>query len=235
MVNFGVTVQSNKRKNNTSDTGSDASKKSKTISIDKMLQNRLNKAKESDEKIKVRKLNAISKRKRVYVVSSSNFGKTNYEVVTTNVVSCSCPDFVKNGDKVFCKHILHVVINILNGGQFLSSLRDKYLSDNQVDELFEKNSKNIPEKYQQKNTQKAKKDFGVILQQHPDFTQQQNWMLHLKASRTAKCLSCKSDIQREKECFSVNGALTVPYDSNSAVSQKFYFCAEKICISSFRP
>ena len=78
-----------------------------------MFQNRKKAAEERKVKIKIHKFRNISQLKRVYVVSSVS-GKKNYDVTVYNFPTCTCKDFRKNGQQVFCKHILLIIINVLN-------------------------------------------------------------------------------------------------------------------------
>ena len=61
--------------------------------------------------------------------------------------------------------------------------------------------------------------------------------MHRKIKRSAKCTNsrCRKIIGVGIECVSVEGALTVPYNSFKAVNQKFYFCLNLSCISNRPP
>ena len=69
------------------------------------------------------------------------------------------------------------------------------------------------------STSHIKREFVTILQAHDYYVKEQEWTLHMKSARSSKCTfsGCKIDIQRGTEYFLVNGALTVPYNSNKAV------------------
>ena len=70
-----------------------------------MFQKRLNSALGMKSSIKVRKQKIINTFKRELTIASGSNGKKNYNVVLTSNSSCSCPDYERNGSKVYCKHI----------------------------------------------------------------------------------------------------------------------------------
>ena len=55
-----------------------------------------------------------------------------------------------------------------------------------------------------------------------------------KANRSAKCHGrcCKAIISVGTLSLKVKGLLTVPLNRNDAVQQDFYFCPQKVCLSS---
>ena len=104
--------------------------------------------------------------------------------------------------------------------------------------MFQAAGRKVPEQFMQPppSTCHKKKDVVTILQAHDDYVKEQEWTLHIKPARSAKCTfsGCKIDIQRGTECLFVNGALAVPYNNNNkAVEQKFYFCENKMCLSGY--
>ena len=52
------------------------------------------------------------------------------------VTICNCNDFKKNNEKVFCKHILFLVIIVLNGEDLEEQLIKKFLSGDDLKVLF---------------------------------------------------------------------------------------------------
>ena len=92
--------------------------KNRKFSFEIMFQNRKKASEEQKAKIKVRKFRNISQLKRVYVVSSSTSGKKNYDVTVCNFPTCIYEDFRKKDQKVFCKYILFIMLNVLNSGEF---------------------------------------------------------------------------------------------------------------------
>ena len=59
-------------------------------------------------------------------------------------------------------------------------------------------------------------------------------MLMHKANRSAKYHGrfCKAIISVTTLCLKVKGSLTVPLNQNYAVKQDFYYCPQKVCLSS---
>ena len=55
-----------------------------------------------------------------------------------------------------------------------------------------------------------------------------------KANRSAKCHGqcCKATISVGSLCLKVKGLLTVPLNENDIIQQDFYFCPQKVCLSS---
>ena len=55
-----------------------------------------------------------------------------------------------------------------------------------------------------------------------------------KANRSAKCYGrcCKAIVSVGTLCLKVIGSLTVPLNRKDAVQQDFYFCPQKVCLSS---
>ena len=78
----------------------------------KMVEKRANTARNESAVIKIRKSKIIHLFKREYVVSSAT-GKAQYAVSICNVPTCTCRDFQINGERVICKHIIFVLLNVL--------------------------------------------------------------------------------------------------------------------------
>ena len=118
---------------------------------------------------------------------------------------------------------MFVVLHLLNGKHLIETLRYRYLTDKELTLLIQAAGIKVPEEFMQPppSTSHKKKEFVTILQAHDDYVKEQEWTLHMKSTRSAKCTfsGCKINIPREKECFLVNGALTVPYNSNKAVEE----------------
>ena len=114
---------------------------------------------------------------------------------------------------------------VLGNERFLTSLKERYFSEDDLKFLFR--NKDIPELYRQpQEVLKRPRNFREILQSHQDYDGQQQWFLHRKKVKSAKCAStlCKKDIRKGVICFLVEGALTVPFNRDKAVIQKFYLC-----------
>ena len=190
------------------------------------------------ETMKVRRSESVSNLKRVYHVTSSASGKKLYKVTISNTPCCTCPDFEKHGSKVVCKHIIFIFIHVLNGHDYEKLLQDRYLATEDIRNLFTNAGNDIPSRYQQEKAPKRqKREFDVILKDYESYDEEQTWFFHVKSSRSALCTAndCKKVIHRGTECFSVDGALTVPYNGNRAVKQKFYYCLSKNCMNRRPP
>jgi len=193
-----------------------------------MFLNRLNALTES---MRVRSSRIVNDLKRCYSVVNSGNSRSAYNVEISNVYSCTCSDFSKNGQKVVCKHIIFIFIKILNGSQFDQSLKDRFIGNEDLKELFYAAGRIVNPTYLEVKLKVSRKDFRSILANHEKFTQKQTWKAHTKAKRSAKCSGprCRKVISIGNECLVVEGALTVPYNCKKAVEQKFYFCLNKSC------
>ena len=107
----------------------DCEPKKREFFFETMFQNMKKATEEGKVKIKVCKFRNISQLKRVYVISSSVSAKKNYDVTVCNFPTCTCEDFRKNGQQVFCKHILFIMLKVLNSGEFLKSHLDHFIPD----------------------------------------------------------------------------------------------------------
>ena len=65
-----------------------------------------------------------------------------------------------------------------------------------------------------------------------DFNNTQSLFLQKKTGRSAKCRTwpCRNRISKGMTCFALEGVLSVPYNSEKARTEKFYFCAKQTCI-----
>ena len=109
-------------------------------------------------------------------------------------------------------------------------LKETCFSEDDLKFLFR--NKDIPELYRQPlEVLKRPRNCREILQCHQDYDGEQQWSLHRKKVKSAKCAStlCKKDIRKGVICFLVEGALTVPFNRHKAVIQKFYFCPT-VCV-----
>ena len=63
------------------------------------------------------------------------------------------------------------------------------------------------------------------------------WKLQKKCKRLAKYTNshCRKVINVGTECIVIEGALTVPFNTNKAVAQKFYYCLDALCITNRPP
>ena len=110
-----------------------------------MFQKHLHSALGMKSFIKVRKEKIINAFKRKLTIASGSNGKKNYVVLTSNS-SCSCPDYKRNGSKVYCKYIC-LVLYVLGNEKFLTWLTERYFLEDDLEFLFR--NKDIPELYRQ--------------------------------------------------------------------------------------
>ena len=229
ILDFGVQEPSH----SLNDNGCHPPKGRKVHNISAMFQKRLEATKNALKSMKIFQSKRINALNRTYSVKSSNSANKVYNVTISNISSCSCPDFLKNGKNVPCKHILFTIIYVLHGSEYENLLIERYLDDETLKSLLETAGCQIDREFQSEKSYR-KKPFKDILSEHPLYEERQTWKLHLKTSRSAKCSnpSCKKVLTIGTECFCVDGALSVPYCSQRAVPQKFYFCVNKVCMKS---
>ena len=118
------------------------------------------------------------------------------------------------------QHNIFVVTVALGGMDLVETLRTRYIGDDALKALLRKQ---IPAKYLQKNEKRTKKQFGEILMVSGEYNNVQATLLHKKTTKSAKCTKCKITITRCTNCFVVDGALTVPFNSGKADPAKFLF------------
>ena len=238
LLDHGVSASTGKRKLPTVDShgGSNPPKRGLMEGIERMFIARRDAALNLVDSMKIREHKVVAVLKRRYKVSSSTSGRKTYVVEISNAPSCTCPDFQKQGAKVLCKHVLFVVLFVLSGERMEIQLQDRYLCDADLRRIFDAAGETIPPRYfQERAPAKTKREFAAILKDHDDYGREQKLNLHIKQKRSAICLGCKKVLQRGTECFSVEGALTVPFNKNKAVLQTFYCCASKFCITQSPP
>ena len=88
----------------------------------------------------------------------------------------------------------------------VETLRYRYLTDKELTTLlFQAAGRKVPEEFMQSppSTSHIKREFVTILQAHDYYVEEQEWTLHMKSARSAKCSfsGCKIDIQRGTELF----------------------------------
>ena len=112
-------------------------------------------------------------------IASGSNGKKSHNVALTSNSSCSCPDYERNGSKGYCKRIICLVLYVLGNERFLTLLKERYFSEDDLKVLFR--NKDIPELYRQpQKVLKRPRNFQEILQSHQDYNGQQQWSLHRK-------------------------------------------------------
>ena len=68
-------------------------------------------------------------------------------------------------------------------------------------------------------------------------TQSQIWKVQKKCKWLAKCTNsrCRKIINVGIECIVIAGALMIPFNTNKAVAQKFYYCLHALCVTNWLP
>ena len=201
-----------------------------------MFLQRLRKADEDAKTMKIKTVKELNKMKRQYLVGSSNAGRSWFSVLICNTPSCTCADYVKNGLRVLCKHILFILKYVFKMHDDEEALKFRYLSEDDVKALFQVYElKGINESFMcDKTVNNNKRDLRRILQSHPLFNQPQIVKAIYKIKRSATCQgrSCKALLSIGSLCLKVEGTLTVPFNKEVAVEQSFYFCPKKYCLKS---
>ena len=59
------------------------------------------------------------------------------------LTSCLCPGYERNGSKVYCKHTIYSVLYVLGNEKFLTSLKERCFSEDDLKFLFR--NKDIPD------------------------------------------------------------------------------------------
>ena len=196
----------------------------------KMLEKRTNTARCESVVMKIRKVELINSFKREYVVTSAT-GKAQYIVSISNVPTCTCRDFQINGERVICKHITFVLLNVLKlkDETILSKI---WFEETDLTNLFNEAPKQIPSDYfQPTEPVNSKKDYPAILQSHPLFHQEQKVTLQKKEKRSAQCRGCRLVLNVGESVLKIEGALTVPYKKNKATEEVIYSCPNPNCIA----
>ena len=123
LVLHGVSSKEDSGRNN-----SDSNTNSKTKNVaEKMFDNRKGDAVKSRHMWKIKSFQRLTDLKRSYNVRIST--RSFVAVTICNNPSCDCNDFKKKNEKIFCNHILFLVISVLNGEDLEEQLIKKFLSD----------------------------------------------------------------------------------------------------------
>ena len=165
-------------------------------------------------------------------IESGSNGKENYSVILGSNSSCSYPDYERNGSKVYPKYVICLNPYVLENERFPTLLKERYFSVDNLQFLFR--NKDIPELYRQpQKVLKRPRNFQEILESHQDYDGQQQCSLHLKKVKSAKCALtlCKKDFRKGVICFLVEVALTVPFNRDKAVLQKFLTFVQRYVFS----
>ena len=127
LVGFGVAPEPEKTRkrsnfNNKSTDGSEFRKKQKPDNYLKMFENQSEGSYNASLIVKVNKSSIINALKRSYLVPNSLTLRKAFNIEISTVQSCTCSDFPKNGHWVLCKHILFIVLHVLNDKDLETSL-----------------------------------------------------------------------------------------------------------------
>ena len=198
-----------------------------------MFNRRYHQAESSSESMKTRRIVEIHSLKKEFQIANNCKSRSFFVVQICTLPSCTCNYFKKYGRKVFCKHIIFILVAVLGVSQEILK-ESRYIGDDDLKIIFSKQASHsflLPPK---NVLRKNKHDLKEILQKHPGYNKPQETKLHHKESRSAKCQgrSCNNIFSAGTLCLKVEGALTVPPNRDEAVEQKFYFCPRKQFLSN---
>ena len=112
VVHFGLGEGKNQRTRKINDRDERNPPMKQQRSDAKMVEKRTNTARNESAVMKIRKSKITNLFKHEYVVSSAT-GKAQYVVSICNVQTCTSRYFQINGERVICKHIIFVLLNVL--------------------------------------------------------------------------------------------------------------------------
>ena len=115
---------------NKSTDGSEFRKKQKPDNDLKMLESRVDASYDPSLIMKVNKSFIFNALKWSYLLSNSATWRTAFNVEISTVQSCTCSSFGKNGHRVLCKHILFIVLHVLNNKDLEPSLWMRFIEEN---------------------------------------------------------------------------------------------------------
>ena len=81
---------------------------------EKLFSNRFESARQLKHTLKIGDIVNVNAEHRLYEILSSVNGRSFYQVRICTQPSCTCPDFIKQGSKVFYKHIFFVLMFALD-------------------------------------------------------------------------------------------------------------------------
>ena len=112
-----------------------------------MFENQVEASYDASFIMKVNKSLIINAFKRSYLVCNSPTSRRVFNVEMSTVQSCTCCVFAKNGHRVLCKHILFIVLHLLNGKDLEPSLRIHFIEKNDLRRLFDAAGKDIKHQF----------------------------------------------------------------------------------------
>ena len=165
-ISFSTEYQAKKILAETSD--SNTNNKTKNVA-EKMFDNRKGDAIKSRHMWKIKSFQRLTDLQRSY--NARILTRSFVTVTICNNPNCDCNDFKKNNEKVFCKHILFLVIIVLNGEHLEEQLIKQFLSDVDLKVLF---GSEIPANFLHQKSKRANNiDIKTILATHPLHQQEQ--------------------------------------------------------------
>ena len=235
ILDFGVNESGIPAKRVSSDRDNDGCHppSNKSLNATNLFNRRCHQAEGSSESMKIRKTVEIHSLKKEFQIANNCKSRSFFVVQICKIPSCTCVNFNKNGHKVFCKHIIFVLVVVLGVSQEILK-ESRFIDDDNLKTIFSKpvsHSFLLPPK---NVLRKDKHDLKKILQKHPGYNKPQETKLHHKESRSAKCQGrgCNNIFTAGTLCLKVEGALTVPPKRDEAVEQRFYFCPQKQCLAN---
>ena len=160
-----------------------------------MLEKRIETVKAHAGNIKVKNTKTISSFKTEYSITSSTSGRTRYVVKICFTLSCSCPDFRKQGKKVLCKHILFILMYIFGVAENDNIIEKRYFSESDLSVILRKESNDFDPKFKYVVNRLGKvnnEEAEHILARHR--LQPQKCILHYKENGSAKCYGRHCDV-----------------------------------------
>lgn len=172
-----------------------------------------------------------------------------YVVDICRSVGCSCSFFSRSSTsrkKVSCKHIIWVLINVLQVPEKSDLLQQLFLTDKELKNILTGvEEHHEPPTGSKNNTQSptvrsptppsvvlTNVEMESIFEAKQSTQRQQIWRAGKSKERMkASCSSCKSTMPAGK-IFVVVSGLYIPRGQRFAVDRQFYFCADLRCIGT---
>ena len=153
--------------------GSEFHKKQKSDRDLKMFENWVKAFYDASLITKIKKSSIINSLKRSYLISKSPRWRTAFNWEINTVQWCACSDFAKNWHRVLCKHILFIVLHLIDGKDLEPPLRMRFLEENNLWSLFDAAGENMKHQLLPEQPTGRRKDFHAIFAIQACFTQPQ--------------------------------------------------------------
>ena len=118
----------------------------------KLFLQRLQRAKQEKETIKIKSFSSHSSLKRTFIVVNLTRVTSEYQVEIGNTPLCDCEDFAKHSDKELCKHIVWLLLYICGTPENSYLLHQLFLTDSEVLTVLGNTQAVIPDYFLYKNT-----------------------------------------------------------------------------------